>query len=168
MLAMAVEEVRAGRPIEEPEAVSVDLPIEAIIPDSYAGSEEVRIDLYRRLASVRAYGQLRDLQEELIDRFGAMPEPVQRLVELARLRIRASQLGITSIIEREGEIYIRPVLGSRLDQRALQREIGAGVTITPNQVRLSVPRLSADIWEAVTSVVRAVEDADATVLAAAG
>ena len=168
MLAMAVEEVRQGRPIEEPEAVSVDLPVDAGIPENYVGDEDVRIDLYRRIASVRSYGELRDLQEEMIDRFGALPDPLQRLVELARLRIRASGLGITAIVEREGEIYLRPVVGTRLHQAPLRRELGDGVHVTPNQIRLTVGRLSVDVWSAVQRVIGAVEDADATVLAAAG
>ncbi|HET9014230.1 MAG TPA: transcription-repair coupling factor [Thermomicrobiaceae bacterium] len=167
MLAMAVEEVRQGRPIEEPEAVSVDLPIEAGIPEDYVGDEDVRIDLYRRIAAVRSYGELRDLQEEMIDRFGALPESLRRLVEVARLRVRASGLGITSIVEREGEVYVRPVVGGRLDESALRRELGAGVHVTPNQVRLTTSRLTVDIWTAVQRMVVAIDDAAATVLAAA-
>lgn len=167
MLATAVEEVRLGHPIEEPEPVSIDLPVQAIIPESYAGSEEVRVDLYKKFAAIRSYGELRDLQEELIDRFGPMPEPVVRLTELARLRVRAAQLGVHAIIEREGEIYIRPVVGSRLNQAELRSELGSGVYVTPNQVRLAMERLSVDAWRAVLSVVSAVEDTDATVLATA-
>ncbi len=167
MLATAVEEVRLGHPIDEPTPVSVDLPIEAVIPEIYAGSEEIRVDLYKKFAAVRSYGELRDLQEELIDRFGPMPEQVVRLTELARLRLRAAQLGITSIIEREGEVYIRPVIGSRLIQEDLREALGTGVFVTPNQVRMTTSRLSVDIWKAVLEVVASVEDCDATVLATA-
>ncbi len=167
MLTTAVEEVRQGHPIEEPEPVSVDLPVQAVIPQNYAGNEEVRVDLYKKFASIRSYGELRDLQEELIDRFGPMPDPVVRLTELARLRIRAGQLGITSIIEREGEIYIRPVIGARLNQTGLRTELGDGVFVTPNQVRMTTSRLSVDVWKAVQTVISEVEDCDATVLATA-
>ena len=168
MLATAVEEIKQGRPIEEPEAVTVDLPIEATIPEHYVGDEGVRIDLYRRLAAVRTYAELRDLQEEMIDRFGPMPEPLLRLVDLARLRIRANGLGITAMVEREGEVYIRPVLGSRLNQAQLRRALGDGVYVTPNQVRLVLSRLRVNVRDAVQEILDAVEEADATVLAAAG
>ncbi|MBX6343182.1 MAG: transcription-repair coupling factor, partial [Thermomicrobiaceae bacterium] len=136
--------------------------------DDYTGEEEVRIDLYRKFAAVRSFGELRDLQEEILDRFGPPPPEVERLVDLARLRIRASALGITSIVEREGEVYIRPVLGSRLSQALLRRDLGDGVHVTPNQVRLTLDRLRVDAWDAVLAVVRAVEEANATVLEAAG
>ncbi|TVR68762.1 MAG: transcription-repair coupling factor, partial [Sphaerobacteraceae bacterium] len=123
LLATAVEEIRQGRPIEEPESVTVDLPVSAVIPPEYAGDEERRIELYQRIASAQSFGQLRDLQAELLDRFGALPNPVQMLFELARLRVRASNLGITSIAERDGEVFIRPVLGSRLNQSSLRKEL---------------------------------------------
>ncbi|MDI3341191.1 MAG: transcription-repair coupling factor [Sphaerobacter sp.] len=168
MLATAVEEIKQGRPIEEPESVTVDLPVAATIPEDYVGDEGVRIDLYRRLAAVRTYAALRDLQEEMIDRFGPIPDPVLRLIDLARLRIRASGLGITSIVERDGEVYIRPLVGARLSQPQLRRELGDGVYVTPNQVRLVLPRLKTGAWEAVRTVIDAVEDANATVTAAAG
>jgi transcription-repair coupling factor (superfamily II helicase) len=167
MLAMAVEEVRMGRPIEEPEPVSIDLPLDATIPETYTGDENVRVDIYKKFGAVKSYAELRDLQEELIDRFGPMPEQVERLTELARLRIRASQLGITTIIEREGEVYLRPVLGGRLQQTTLREALGAGVFVTPNQVRLNLARINIDAWRAVLTVIEAVEEFDATVLATA-
>jgi transcription-repair coupling factor (superfamily II helicase) len=167
MLATAVEEIRQGRPIEEPEAVSVDLPVGAVIPPEYAGDEETRIELYQRIASAQSFGQLRDLQSELLDRFGAIPESVQTLFELARLRVRASNLGITSIVERDGEMFIKPVLGSRLSEQSLRNDLGRGVYVTPNQVRLVTNTLEAGPLEVAKLVVAAVEDAGATVLDAA-
>jgi transcription-repair coupling factor (superfamily II helicase) len=167
MLATAVEEIRQGRPIEEPEAVSVDLTVPAVIPSEYAGDEEMRIELYQRIASAQSYGQLRDLQAELLDRFGAIPDQVQTLFELARLRVRASNLGITSIVERDGEIFVKPVLGSRLSQRSLRNELGDGVYVTPNQVRLVSSFLTTGPLESAKHILAAVEEAGATVLDAA-
>ncbi len=167
MLATAVEEIKQGRPIEEPESVSVDLPVAAVIPPEYAGDEEMRIELYKRIASAQSFGQLRDLQAELLDRFGPAPESVQTLFELARLRVRASNLGITSIVERDGEIFVKPVLGSRLNQHTLRRELGEGIYVTPNQVRIVSRTLETDTLAAAKFVVASVEESGATVLDAA-
>jgi transcription-repair coupling factor (superfamily II helicase) len=167
MLATAVEEIKQGRPIEEPEAVSVDLPVTAVIPPEYAGDEETRIELYKRIASAQSFAGLRDLQAELLDRFGPLPESVQTLFELGRLRVRASSLGITSVVERDGEIFIKPVLGTRLDQGALRRQLGEGVYVTPNQVRLVLLGINRDPLESAKAVVSAVEETGATVLDAA-
>ncbi len=163
MLALAVEEIRTGQPIEEPESTTIDLPTGAVIPESYIENEELRLEIYRKLAAARSYAGIRDVQEELIDRFGPIPSPVERLIDLARLRIRAGAVGIASIVEREGEVYIRPVTGARLDQRTLRRQLGDGVYVTPNQVRLAIHHLSQDTWPAVLHLVEAVEEATVSV-----
>jgi transcription-repair coupling factor (superfamily II helicase) len=168
LLARAVEELKQGKPIEEPASVSIDLPIEATIPESYCGDESVRMSVYQRFAGLRTLGELRELVEELADRFGPLPQPVERMVDLARLRIRANGLGITSIVERDGEIYIRPVLGTRLDQAVLRSRLGTGVYVTPHQVRLVASRLATSVWDAVVTTLDAIEEASATVLLAAG
>jgi transcription-repair coupling factor (superfamily II helicase) len=163
MLALAVEEIKTGHPIEEPESTVIDVPIEAVIPESYIPAEEARLALYRKLAATKSYAGLRDVQEEMIDRFGPLPPEVALLIELARLRIRARDVGITSILEREGQVFIRPVTGSQLDQQALRRELGDGVFVTPHQVRLAVGHLARDLWDSVQRVVGAVESATAAV-----
>ncbi|TVR75381.1 MAG: hypothetical protein EA415_04060, partial [Sphaerobacteraceae bacterium] len=62
---------------------------------------------------------------------------------------------------------IRPVLGSRLNQSSLRKELGGGVFVTPNQVRLLVRELTVETLDAAKQVVSAVEDSGATVLDAA-
>ena len=148
MLAHAVEEIRAGHPIAEPEEVSLDIAVEAGIPDSYVADEQGRLELYQRIAAARNERELLELDAELRDRFGPVPEMTELLFDLIRLRQRASRLGLTTIVERDGDILIRPVFGGKLSQQNLRRELGNGVRVTPNQVRLRVedlllPRLSA-------------------------
>ncbi|MDQ3549138.1 MAG: transcription-repair coupling factor, partial [Chloroflexota bacterium] len=156
MLAHAVEEVRAGHPIAEPEEVSLDIAVDAGISEDYISDEQVRLDTYRRIASAQNERALRDLDNELADRFGPVPDAAARLFELVRLRHRASRLGLVGIIERAGDIVIRPVIGSRLDQQQLRRQLGVGVRVTPNQVRLHVADLRLDRWDAINAVLDAV------------
>ncbi|RIK46277.1 MAG: transcription-repair coupling factor, partial [Chloroflexi bacterium] len=157
MLAHAVEEIRAGRPIAEPEEVTIDIGIEAAIPDSYIEAEQVRLETYRQIASVENERGLRDLEAELTDRFGTPPPVTLRLFDLVRLRHRASSLGLTSIVERGGDITMRPVAGAALNQAALRGALGPGAKVTPNQVRLTVEDLKVDRWTAVTLVLDEVE-----------
>ncbi|HYI16544.1 MAG TPA: TRCF domain-containing protein, partial [Thermomicrobiales bacterium] len=156
MLAHAVEEVRAGHPIAEPEEVSLDIAVDAGIPEEYISDEQVRLDTYRRIASAVNERALRALDAELADRFGPVPPEVIQMFDLVRLRHRASRLGLIGIIERDGDIVIRPVIGSRLDQQLLRRQIGVGVRVTPNQVRLHVSDLRVDRWEAINVVLDAI------------
>jgi transcription-repair coupling factor (superfamily II helicase) len=156
MLAHAVEEVRAGHPIAEPEEVSLDIAVDAGIPEEFISAEQVRLDTYRRIAAAANERALRELDAELADRFGPVPTEVVQLFDLVRLRHRASRLGLIGIIERDGDIVIRPVIGSLLDQQQLRRQLGVGVRVTPNQVRLHVADLRVDRWEAINTVLDAV------------
>jgi transcription-repair coupling factor (superfamily II helicase) len=156
MLAHAVEEIKAGHPIAEPEDVALDIAVEAGIPEEYVADEQVRLETYRQIAGAPNERALRDLDDELTDRFGEIPALVLRLFDLVRLRHRATQLGLTGIVERDGDIVIRPVIGARLDEQALRRQLGQGVRVTPNQVRLRMDDLHVDRWEAVTRVLDAV------------
>ena len=77
--------------------VSIDLPMAAYFPERYLPDMRTKIDLYRRLARVTVEGELDDLRGELADRFGAVPEPVEQLLELARLRIWAHRRRVEGV-----------------------------------------------------------------------
>jgi transcription-repair coupling factor (superfamily II helicase) len=158
MLSHAVEELRSGKPIVEPEDVNLDIAVDARIPDEYIADEAVRLEIYRKIAGAENHKELRDLRAELVDRFGSPPQEVQSIFDLVRLRHRARELGITTIVEREGEIYLRPVTGAALDQNGLRRLLGQGVRVTPNQVRLILDDLRVDRWTAVTAIMEIFEE----------
>jgi transcription-repair coupling factor (superfamily II helicase) len=162
MLAHAVEEIRAGHPIAEPDEVSIDIALDAGIPEEYVEDEQLRLEVYRQIAAAPTNRALRDLDAELQDRFGPIPERVYRLFDLVRLRYRASQLGLTSIVERDGDIIVRPVIGARLSEAELRARIGIGVRVTPNQVRLRVAELKVDRLDAVNALLDAVATRRAT------
>ncbi len=158
MLATAVEEARTGTPILEPEEIQFDIALDARIPTEYIKDESVRLAAYQSIASAKNNADLVDIDNEFRDRFGPYPEEVKRLFDLVRLRIRASGLGITTLVERSGEIYIRPVVGSRLDEKRLRKKLGEGVRVTPNQVRLDLGRLSIDRLLAITTMLDEIEE----------
>ena len=85
--------------------VDVDLPCAAYIPKTYVSDMRLKIDLYRRLGRVSNGEQLADFRAELIDRFGAPPDSVERLLGLAELRIAAHRWKINSI-HREDEYVV--------------------------------------------------------------
>ena len=111
MLAEAVEVRKASREdrvprLEAPQAV-VDLPLEAHLPDDYVPDEAQKLELYRRLARARSAGDVAAFRQEVTDRFGPMPEPVLRLVEVAELRLAAEAAGVSSISREEGQLVVR-------------------------------------------------------------
>ena len=108
MVSEAVEEYKEpGR--TEPVTVSIDLPLEASIPVDYIDSDKLRLEAYRKLASARNEQDLRDLHEELTDRYGRPPAQFDTLFAVARLRAKARSTGIAEIASQGSRVRIRPV-----------------------------------------------------------
>ncbi|QIX28835.1 transcription-repair coupling factor [Nocardioides sp. JQ2195] len=93
------EAVTEFRGDAEPELaeVRIELPIDAHLPHDYIPSERLRLEMYKRLAEVRNDDDVKQLREELLDRYGNPPKPVASLLEVARFRARARQAGIGEI-----------------------------------------------------------------------
>jgi transcription-repair coupling factor (superfamily II helicase) len=75
----------------------VELHLPALIPDDYLGDVHHRLTLYKRIASARSEDDLRDLQVEMIDRFGLLPDATKHLFAVASLKLMATPLGIRKL-----------------------------------------------------------------------
>jgi len=164
LLAEAVEEQKANLEhrepvVERPQAV-LDLPLDANLPDTYVPDEAQKLELYRRLAKARTPGDLAAFRQEITDRFGPMPEPVVRLVEVAELRLAAEEAGVASISREDGLLVVR--FGQGLTRATAMRLLGPGslpglrpgdVTFASNQVRLRLPRDPGAGWRLTQAVV---------------
>ncbi|MGA2513951.1 MAG: transcription-repair coupling factor [Candidatus Limnocylindrales bacterium] len=165
LLAEAVEEQKAefeGRPaeIERPGAV-VDLPVDAHLPDAYVPETSQKLDLYRRLGRVRTAGELSSFRQELQDRFGPLPQPVLKLMEVVELRLAAETAGIASISREEGELVVRfGTLSRAAAMRALAPMDRDVVRFGTNQARIRLPRDAARAWSVAQAVVSRLLPAD--------
>ena len=101
MLESAVAALRRGDipDIDQPldTGTEVKLHVPALIPDDYLPDISTRLVLYKRIAQAQSAENLRDIQVEMIDRFGLLPEPVKNLFTCALLKVSAQQLGIIEI-----------------------------------------------------------------------
>jgi transcription-repair coupling factor (superfamily II helicase) len=113
MLEDAAEAIRAGgegaAPPVEREPVRVEVDVDAYLPPDYVPFEEAKIDVHRRVAAARERGELRALRDELTDRFGPVPEPVENLLELARVRIELGEAGARVVEFRAGRVRASPI-----------------------------------------------------------
>ncbi|MFH1541641.1 MAG: transcription-repair coupling factor [bacterium] len=102
------EAVREVKGIKEPTVreVIVDLKVEAFIPPKYVTDERQRIALYRRLNLVSSANEVKELREEMRERFGALPAPAARLFDVINLRLKAQSANIRSIKEEANCIII--------------------------------------------------------------
>ncbi len=96
MVSEAVAELK-GEPVKEPAEIKLDLPLAANLPREYVQKEELRLEAYRRLASVTTDEEVRDIRTEWEDRYGPLPEPAEALLSVARLRAEASRTGVREI-----------------------------------------------------------------------
>jgi transcription-repair coupling factor (superfamily II helicase) len=101
LLARAVAAMREGREVDLEGSLHQDTEIElhtsALIPDDWLGDIHTRLTLYKRIASAPDVNALRELQVEMIDRFGLLPEQTKRLFEVAELRQKARVIGIRRV-----------------------------------------------------------------------
>jgi transcription-repair coupling factor (superfamily II helicase) len=82
---------------EEPKDVRIDLPVDANLPPDYIASDRLRLEAYRRLAAAADEAGVAAVIDELTDRYGPLPEPAQRLVAVARLRLLCRRYGVTEV-----------------------------------------------------------------------
>ena len=89
---------------------TADILISAGLPQSYVSDAATRVDLYRRIAMISTPEDYRDMQDELLDRFGDLPKAAQALLDIALLRADASRAGIFEISQKNGALllFFRP------------------------------------------------------------
>jgi transcription-repair coupling factor (superfamily II helicase) len=78
-----------GEPIPEPSEVKLDIPMRALLPTDYIPDEKQKFTLYRKFADARTIRDVDAIEEELLDRFGPLPEDAQNLTEMVRVRCMA-------------------------------------------------------------------------------
>lgn len=133
MLEQAVESIKAGKTpnMEQPlrQGAEVNLRVQALIPDDYLPDVHTRLILYKRIASAKDSESLRELQVEMIDRFGLLPEAVKNLLKVTKLKLSAEKLGIQKIdagdqggrIEFSSDTGINPLTLVKMVQNQPQR-----------------------------------------------
>nr|WP_040879357.1 transcription-repair coupling factor [Marinobacterium rhizophilum] len=132
MLEQAIQSMRDGK-TPNPDAPlqhgpEINLRLQALIPDDYLPDVHNRLILYKRISNASNDAQLHELQVEMIDRFGLLPEPVKSLFRITALKLRASSLGIAKVDagDRNGRIEFNP--DTRIDPYKL-------VTLVQSQPR---------------------------------
>jgi transcription-repair coupling factor (superfamily II helicase) len=142
LLAEAVDEQKAllaggHRPPPKLPAPTVDLPLDAFIPEDYVSDVETRLELYRELGAPEAGGRLDEIHKEYADRFGTPPPEVENLFYAVRIKGLAASAGIESIATEEGQIIIRRFGGLPFDASKFTAELGEGVTVGRTQIRIN-------------------------------
>jgi transcription-repair coupling factor (superfamily II helicase) len=101
--------------------IKIELPVDAHLPHDYVPGERLRLEAYKKLAAVVEESEVVGIEEELRDRYGALPHPVQNLLAVARLRTVARAAGIGDIAVQGRSVRFGPVQLRESQQLRLKR-----------------------------------------------
>jgi len=118
LLADAVTELKGEAPKKEFQT-SVDIKINAYIPDYYIEDEETKLNIYKRISVIGNERDFHDCLDELIDRFGEVPACVQNLLDVALLKASAHDVLIETVAEKQGAVILAFAKDSELSGRAI-------------------------------------------------
>ncbi|MBQ6641438.1 MAG: transcription-repair coupling factor, partial [Saccharopolyspora sp.] len=110
-----------GSADEELSEVRVDLPVDAHIPHDYVPGERLRLEAYRKIAAAVDQESLDAVRAELGDRYGQLPEPVERLLKVARFRQVCREYGVTEVTLQGSSLRVAPMELADSQQMRLKR-----------------------------------------------
>ena len=118
MLNEAVLQLKGGGE-EESFTTTIDLNIDAYIPESYIKNEYQKLDIYKRIAAIENEEEMDDMTEELIDRFGDIPKKVQQLLHIAALKGLAHSAYVTAVEQKGGDIRFTMYEKAKIDPQRI-------------------------------------------------
>ncbi|MBH8598768.1 MULTISPECIES: transcription-repair coupling factor [unclassified Thermoactinomyces] len=121
MLKEAINELQGKNVQEQPGEPVIDLSVDAYLPSGYIRDEKQKIELYKKIRGVTELDEVSDLEEEIEDRFGDLPEPVQMLLKIAKIKAFAMSCGIEAIEQKDGDISLlfHPSQNEKIDGQKL-------------------------------------------------
>jgi len=123
-------------PVDIPEAVLIDLPIAAYVPTDYVKDTSLRLRLYRRMAILESLDDIDNIAEELADRFGPIPDPLDNLLFQLRIKSLATAANVSAVTSEVGQIQIRLPEQDGSDRIRLQRSLGDNVRVSRKAIWL--------------------------------
>jgi transcription-repair coupling factor (superfamily II helicase) len=156
--AEAADQARAGGEegdggegeLTETEPVRLDVNVDAYVPADYVPYERAKIEVHRRVAGALEVADVEQLREELVDRFGPVPEPLENLLSLQRARIKFGQAGARTVSFRGDRLAVVPIELDSKRARRLHEELPEALYESGrSQVSVRVPRDGGDRFPAV-------------------
>jgi transcription-repair coupling factor (superfamily II helicase) len=153
MVGEAVEDYKVGYVDSSPriKECKIELPLTAHLPTEYVPSERLRLDLYRRMADCDDDLALDAIVEELVDRFGDLPEAAQNLINIARLRVVAKSKNLTEVVLQGKFLKIAPITLPESAQLRITR-IYPGTLIKSATSSLLIARPQTPNWLEIGSI----------------
>jgi len=160
MLDDAVAALAGDSADEAAEPVRLDIPVDAFVPGDYVPYEAAKIEIHRRVAGAREIADLMLLRDELEDRFGPIPDPLDALIRLQDARIKLGRAGARSVGFGGGRLAVAPIELDSAQVKVLRARLPQAVYESgASTVRVRVPDEPAQRFPAVTAAAEAVLEA---------
>ena len=157
MLDEAVAALTGTAADDAPEPVRMDVPVDAYVPGDYVPYEAAKIEVHRRIAGSREVADLIVLREELEDRFGPVPAPLDNLIRLQDARIKLGRAGARSVDFKGGRLVVAPLELDSRGAKALRERLPEAVYESGrSMVRVRVPEEPAERFPAVVAAAEAI------------
>jgi transcription-repair coupling factor (superfamily II helicase) len=119
----------------------VDVKVDAYLPESYVKDDRQRMEMYKRIAGLVTDADRADILDELMDRFGEVPPPVETLLDIAQLRAQANKLGISQVTYKQGGFLVL-----KIDLKHMPQDDEAYITaMSQADKRLMPSRMHPDV-----------------------
>src|SRR5687768_8707509 len=142
---------------ETAEPVRMDLPVDAYVPGDYVPYEAAKIEIHRRVAGAREIAQLIMLREELADRFGPIPGPLDNLIRLQDARIKLGRAGARSVDFTGGRMSVTPIELDSRGAKALRERVPEAMYESGREtVRVRLPEEADERFRAVVTAAEAI------------
>jgi len=162
MLEEAVKEAKGEEKPKERD-ITIDLQVKAFIPQDYICDTGTKIDFYQRIYAAREIKEIEGLKEELGDRYGTLPEPLQNLLEIASIKVMASRSKIYAVLQEKDLIKIKIEENHGLSgkdlmelarryRRQVSFSVSTGLEIMVNTQRLDIERVLKLLEEVVMEI----------------
>ncbi len=153
LLAEAIQELQGKKADAAVPVVTVDLPVDAYIPDEYINDRALKMNFYQRLANLTTSEQVKAMQSELQDRFGPPLPPVENLLKLIALKVEAGEMGFEAIGLKDGMVVLRARRNMTPNRVALYRRFRNEVKVQLGVVQIP-RRLLPDDPQALIAALR--------------
>ena len=127
-------------PPEHADNVLIDLPLATYIPTDYVADSQLRLRLYRRMATLDTLAEIDEMAAELADRFGPIPDPLHNLLYQIRVKVLAQMAAVDGVVTEAGQIRIRVGQLDGIDRFRLQRYLGEAVRVSRTAIWLRKDR----------------------------
>src|SRR5262249_53673562 len=127
MLDEAVAALAGASADETPEPVRLDIPVDAFVPGDYVPYEAAKIGIHRRVAGAKEIATLIVLREELEDRFGPIPAPLENLIRLQDARIKLGRAGAQDAGFRSGQLTVSAIELDSRGSKALREALPGAI-----------------------------------------